>query len=645
MTVSLLPRKVRRYDGGPLTDPDQVTVPTADAGLPADSLLDRWLGVLASTWRRVASLTALTADLRPGLPSSGWADATAHAQGGIAVGAGQWDLAAARALSDADFALSVARSDFPADPHELVRIPATATAAQERVHFLSGDGLSYYGAVSGLHRLGVDDDDNPAWAYYTSALTIGGAAASLTLQVTGDAAHFGASRFLGTVAGQLAPGLVEPEALDADSDRKRKAFRDALGVATTAEVSDELLPATEATRGQWLAQRQNAERVGFVPPPLQWQGAWSRTTEYSYGDVVGYLGSLWAVTAASSVITAFDGGATRPDRSDNWTWIGFVSLADQRELPAAGRLPLGVIQYMAPHFRQVTEADADGSIEGRTADFHDQAHRVGVDGFGAGAAGSWTHNPGSAIREFSAVDASANDAYELTIRRDVYRSQKGSTEADNDELVGEVTIGSTTQTLLLTLGAARDLQLDGIEYLNFRGKAVAGTDVTAAAAEPLLASEALGSDFVLVLYRRSGDGKGTVFLGHAKGDRAWTTLNILHATPSAGATFRELGFDVAVDFPASKHLESISVNLSELTTDTVRVELGNSGSLSAPIRTAALRARAAVTANGTAATIANSVAFRDPVSEHLYWLAHDGTRLRAARDAGALAGAVLRIYS
>lgn len=79
--------------------------------------------------------------------------------------------------------------------HGAVRLPAGVSTAQYRMLFTAQDGLTTNIGLSSFHKVGSDDD----WDYYVDNLALGDAVASITLQVTSDAAHVGTSTFGGNL--------------------------------------------------------------------------------------------------------------------------------------------------------------------------------------------------------------------------------------------------------------------------------------------------------------------------------------------------------------------------------------------------------------------------------------------------------------
>lgn len=142
----------------------------------------------------VARLQDRTADLQAGAPSTGWQNAAANSQGGVAVRTGgAFTLATAKA---ATYAVS---NSAPGEKFLAARIPVATGAAQARILITGTHGNTALLHYTSMTRLGADDD----WQYYGESRQLGAADSGLQLQLTGSAAHVGTSRFAGIVTGTI----------------------------------------------------------------------------------------------------------------------------------------------------------------------------------------------------------------------------------------------------------------------------------------------------------------------------------------------------------------------------------------------------------------------------------------------------------
>ncbi|MYE01855.1 MAG: hypothetical protein F4Y03_11370 [Alphaproteobacteria bacterium] len=184
----------------------QVTGSLAHLG---ETVFDGVLGDGAAGIRgQLGGLAAVTADLHAGPTPTGWVDATATAQGGIAVGQVAWTLANMRALSASDWKLNATRAlDMR---YHAVRLPAGTDPRQARVAFSGYSGSGYHELVNRLTLLGQSADAQ--WDLYAdNGDRVGSGVLALTLQVTASAAHVGQSVF----SGKLGAGVVTLDALAA----------------------------------------------------------------------------------------------------------------------------------------------------------------------------------------------------------------------------------------------------------------------------------------------------------------------------------------------------------------------------------------------------------------------------------------------
>ena len=173
---------------------------------------------------QVAGLTRRTHDLRAGQPVTGWANLSAATEGGIAVRAAVWDLAAARALS----AWEHEELATPSGGRMLIRLPHGTNPHQARVD-IRGRHQDFDQPVAGMTLLGSSAETTPLWDFYAEPQELGTLVTSIRLQLTGSAAANGSSSFFGNL----------------DSVKVREA-------AGLPEL-------TQATRGRVLGQSASAE--------------------------------------------------------------------------------------------------------------------------------------------------------------------------------------------------------------------------------------------------------------------------------------------------------------------------------------------------------------------------------------------------
>ena len=140
--------------------------------------------------QRLESLEGKTSDLQAGSDAVGWVNASTDSQGGLASAGTAFSLSSARSVSSWVRELTSGIRE-----HLVVRIPATGRAGQYRVRFVSGQATVFEAPLSGFVRLGA----NQNWQFYSEAHVLGTDIASLTLQVTGSAAHIGTSQFAGSL--------------------------------------------------------------------------------------------------------------------------------------------------------------------------------------------------------------------------------------------------------------------------------------------------------------------------------------------------------------------------------------------------------------------------------------------------------------
>lgn len=167
---------------------------------------------------RVQGLARLTADLQHGNLPGGWSAATDTAVAGVAL-ADDATLTKARA---ATYALTVSGAG-----DLLIRVRRSDDPSQFRVRYSTSQGQLAYRHLHELQRLGTSIEDPATHDYYFGGqITL--AHESVTVEVTGTAAHAGTSRFGGILTGAVEDGLID---LDALADAVAKRLLPALGDA------------------------------------------------------------------------------------------------------------------------------------------------------------------------------------------------------------------------------------------------------------------------------------------------------------------------------------------------------------------------------------------------------------------------------
>ncbi|MYG37397.1 MAG: hypothetical protein F4205_18155 [Gemmatimonadetes bacterium] len=152
----------------------------------------------ASNTRLIRRLQDLTTDLHAGPLSTGWSDASADAQGGIAA-VDSATLDGARAVTD----WTNQSLNHEAGKHTVARIPAGADPRLFRMKIEGTGSQVAFETFNTLQYLGASADEQ--WALYFVG-TYGDAVTTVTLQVTGSLAHLGETRFDG-ILGDGADGI------------------------------------------------------------------------------------------------------------------------------------------------------------------------------------------------------------------------------------------------------------------------------------------------------------------------------------------------------------------------------------------------------------------------------------------------------
>lgn len=156
--------------------------------------------------RRLAKLELVTGDLHAPPPATGWQTAQA-AQGGIALFAYSSPPSLETAAAASGWAVTAGPTTF--GDHPVARIAHDDDPQQARILVASEDG-EQGDQINHWTALGPSGP----WDYYLAPGSYSGDL-RLTLQVTGSAAHIGASRYTGLTAGPIADGAVTLDALAA----------------------------------------------------------------------------------------------------------------------------------------------------------------------------------------------------------------------------------------------------------------------------------------------------------------------------------------------------------------------------------------------------------------------------------------------
>ena len=272
----------RKFLGTSAADEDDLTL----LDDPADGLNDR-----------INNLDDLTSDLHAGSPSAGWSDISAASQGGIReYGDEAPTLAIARGIVNANWrlALTEPQAQFR---WGIMRIPASADARNYRIQAtgLPEDGsLSWTQPVSQWTRLGLSSDGN--WVFYRTFAVFGDV--SVKVQVTGNAAHLGTSRYDG--------GLSTSKVLEA------LGLSSLSVLATDAEVT----AAVEALKGGAPADFDTLK--GLADAILErWddQDDWLGNLEYRKYQVVRNDGASYV---ALRDVPANQAALTEPGSGTSW---------------------------------------------------------------------------------------------------------------------------------------------------------------------------------------------------------------------------------------------------------------------------------------------------------------------------------------
>lgn len=159
-----------------------------------------------------------------------------------------------------------------------------------------------------------------------------------------------------------------------------------------------------------------------------------------------------------------------------WRYVGFIGDTDTHGLDSFDALPDAanydngkVIVVDGRFYKNVSSRAANtvAGITGETSEVNFGTLRGTHAGDGIGSVtGEWTSNPDRAI---AYVFATTTNNFVVALRRNIFRTAKGSNEASGDQITAEVTVGNTTQTVTLTVDPNTIWTPDGLGYLVFEG--------------------------------------------------------------------------------------------------------------------------------------------------------------------------------
>ena len=187
----------------------------------------------------------------------------------------------------------------------------------------------------------------------------------------------------------------------------------------------------------------------------------------------------------------------------NWQYVGYLGAAvRENDIPIFDTLPdagdyQNKVVLVAGRFWRGTNTPAANTYAGITAQTTNRNGRIfrGTDaGFINEPLGRWTSNPNGTVAWFH---AESSGGIAIGIRRDHYRTAKGSNEATNDQIVVSITIGGTTQTATLTYSGVPITNRQGDTYIAFNGTIDTSTF--------LLYTSNAGTAFSLRILRNNSD--------------------------------------------------------------------------------------------------------------------------------------------
>ena len=239
--------------------------------------------------QRLEALEAKTSDLSAGQDATGWANATTRAQGGIYTNASARTLTQAQALRNNQWRSSLTSGIAQ---HLVVRIPATGNASQYQVRFVSRANTTFDEGLSSFALLGSDSN----WKYYQEAHVLGTDISSLTLRVTGSAAHIGTSSFGGNLVKDKIISTLGDGAIDTDLLKDNAVDVDKLADAIVAR----LLPSSLGTAGQVLQVNSGATAVEYATPAASGGGGAFTKIGNSFSASVPFNSATVAGTDSNS---------------------------------------------------------------------------------------------------------------------------------------------------------------------------------------------------------------------------------------------------------------------------------------------------------------------------------------------------------
>ena len=187
--------------------------PTIPSDINAAVTEDDLAPISAEADRNSADIAAIKnqiTDIHAGTPSTGWSDATADSQGGVALITNVATLENARNATG----FEVSKSSGLPGKHAVFRLPVATDRRQARIVITStAPVVTFTLAFSQLHLLGQSTDNK--WNLYADPETaaLGTADASIKLQLTGSAAHLGTSTYGGKLTGSIDDDLVGVDTL------------------------------------------------------------------------------------------------------------------------------------------------------------------------------------------------------------------------------------------------------------------------------------------------------------------------------------------------------------------------------------------------------------------------------------------------
>ena len=205
--------------------------------------------------QRLEALEAKTSDLQAGQDATGWDNAVNNSQGGIYSNSSARTLEQVKDLNNNLWSLSLTSG---ISQHLVVRIPASSNATQYQIRFISGQGGQFDSDLTAFSLLGSDSN----WKYYQEVHVLGNDISSLTLRVTGSAAHIGTSRFSGNLVKEKIILALGNGAINTALLKDNSITVDKLADA----IVDRLLPGSLGTAGQVLQVNSGATAVEYATP-------------------------------------------------------------------------------------------------------------------------------------------------------------------------------------------------------------------------------------------------------------------------------------------------------------------------------------------------------------------------------------------